>query len=198
VIKASLLASVFGFISMTLAANLFWVLITSGFFVLSNSMFRPGVTSLTSKKADIGQGAAMGLSNSYMSLGRILGPLWAGNVLDIDLHYPFITGAVIMLIAFIASLFFLPAEKKDLPALDAESGGERWKFETGGEVATSPAVAGDTVYFGSNDTYFYALDTGSGVERWKFKVGDTITSSPAVAGGVIYFGSDDGYLYALQ
>jgi DHA1 family multidrug resistance protein-like MFS transporter len=120
VIKASLLASVFGFISMTLATNLFWVLITSGFFVLSNSMFRPGVTSLTSKKADIGQGAAMGLSNSYMSLGRILGPLWAGNVLDIDLHYPFITGAVIMLIAFIASLFFLPSEKKDIPSLGVE------------------------------------------------------------------------------
>lgn len=108
VIRASLFASVLGFLSMLAAPNLVWVLVTSGFFVLSNSMLRPGVASLTSKRADIPQGAAMGLSNAYMSLGRIVGPLWAGNVLDLNLSYPFVTGAFIMLVAGVASLFYLP------------------------------------------------------------------------------------------
>lgn len=110
VIKASLFASIFGFLSMLLAPNLIWALITSGFFVFSNAMLRPGVASLTSKRADIGQGAAMGLSNAFMSLGRIVGPLWAGNALDVNLNFPFLTGALIMLIGFIASLVYLPKE----------------------------------------------------------------------------------------
>jgi len=110
VIRASLFASVLGFLSLLTAPNLGWVLVTSGFFVLSNSMLRPGVASLTSKRADIGQGAAMGLSNAFMSLGRILGPLWAGNALDLNLSYPFLTGALVMLTAFVASLFYLPKE----------------------------------------------------------------------------------------
>lgn len=112
VIRASLFASVLGFLSMLAAPNLGWVLATSGFFVLSNSMLRPGVASLTSKRADIPQGAAMGLSNAYMSLGRIVGPLWAGNVLDLNLSYPFLTGAFIMLAAGVASLFYLPRNEK--------------------------------------------------------------------------------------
>jgi len=113
VIKGSLLASIFGFLSMLLASNLFWALITSGFFVLSNAMLRPGVASLTSKRANMGQGTAMGLSNAFMSLGRILGPLWAGNALDVNLNFPFLTGALIMLIGFVASLFYLPDEADD-------------------------------------------------------------------------------------
>ena len=112
VIRASLFASVLGFLSMLAAPNLGWVLVTCGFFVLSNSMLRPGVASLTSKRADIPQGAAMGLSNAYMSLGRIVGPLWAGNVLDLNLSYPFLTGALIMLIAGVASMFYLSHNPK--------------------------------------------------------------------------------------
>jgi DHA1 family multidrug resistance protein-like MFS transporter len=122
VIKASLIASVFGFLLMLVATTLGAVLFTTGFFVLSNSMLRPGVSSLTSKRADFGQGAAMGISNSFMSLGRIVGPLWAGNALDLNLSYPFITGAAIMLIAFAASLFFLPhAEGPAAPAMETSS-----------------------------------------------------------------------------
>lgn len=119
VIRASLFASVIGFLAMLAAPDLGWVLVTCGFFVLSNSMLRPGVASLTSKRADIPQGAAMGLSNSFMSLGRIAGPLWAGNALDLNLAYPFLTGAFIMLAAGVASLFYLT--RKERPAAETVS-----------------------------------------------------------------------------
>ena len=48
-----------------------------------------------------------------MSLGRVVGPIWAGVVIDINLYYPFITGAAVMLIGFIASLVYL---RRDTPA----------------------------------------------------------------------------------
>jgi DHA1 family multidrug resistance protein-like MFS transporter len=70
------------------------------------------VSSLTSKRAEIQQGMAMGLSNSFMSLGRIIGPLWAGFVFDLNLIYPYITGAVTMLVGFIISIIWL---KRDEP-----------------------------------------------------------------------------------
>lgn len=112
VIKASLIGSAVGFLLMLTATNLTTVMLTTGVFVLSNSMLRPGVASLISKKAVQGQGIAMGLNNSFMSLGRILGPIWAGAVLDINLSYPYITGAFIMALGFVAAVVFLRGETK--------------------------------------------------------------------------------------
>ena len=118
VIKVSLIASVAGFLVMLLANNLTTVILTSSFFVLANAMLRPAVSSLISQRTTQGQGIAMGLNNAYMSLGRVIGPIWAGIVIDINLYYPFITGAAVMLIGFIASLVYL---RRDTPAQIAES-----------------------------------------------------------------------------
>jgi len=107
VIKASLIASVAGFLVMLLAHNLTTVILTAAFFILANAMLRPAVSSLISQRTTQGQGIAMGLNNAYMSLGRVVGPLWAGAVIDINISFPFITGAAIMLIGFIASLIYL-------------------------------------------------------------------------------------------
>jgi len=49
----------------------------------------------------------MGLSNSFMSLGRIFGPLWAGTIYDVNLSLPYLSGSLFMFIGFIASLIFL-------------------------------------------------------------------------------------------
>ena len=107
VIKTSLIASSFGFLLMLTATDLTTVMLTTGFFVMSNAMLRPSIASLISKRATQGQGIAMGLNNSFMSLGRIIGPIWAGTALDMNLSYPYITGAFIMAFGFIASLKFL-------------------------------------------------------------------------------------------
>ncbi|OQY35416.1 MAG: hypothetical protein B6I38_01510 [Anaerolineaceae bacterium 4572_5.1] len=114
VIKTSLVASSVGFLLMLTATNLPTVMLTTGLFVVSNAMLRPGVASLISKRAEQGQGIAMGLNNSFMSLGRIVGPIWAGTVLDINLSYPYITGAFIMALGFVAALFFLQREPEQI------------------------------------------------------------------------------------
>jgi outer membrane protein assembly factor BamB len=76
--------------------------------------------------------------------------------------------------------------------------GVKWKFETGGEVWSSPVAAAGVIYFGSDDDHLYAVDANSGEERWEFKTGDDVRSSAAIAGGIVYFDSFDGYLYAVD
>jgi DHA1 family multidrug resistance protein-like MFS transporter len=49
----------------------------------------------------------MGLSNSFVSLGRIIGPLLAGFVFDLNIQLPYLTGAAVMGAGFIISLFVL-------------------------------------------------------------------------------------------
>jgi DHA1 family multidrug resistance protein-like MFS transporter len=120
VTKVSLFASIFGFLCMLLARDLFTVIFTTSLFILSNSMLRPSVSSLISKRAQSGQGQAMGLNNAFMSLGRVIGPLWAGKALDMNINFPFITGSVIMVIGFIASMFFLQNDGGAIKIVDGQ------------------------------------------------------------------------------
>jgi DHA1 family multidrug resistance protein-like MFS transporter len=110
IIRASLISSAFAFGLMTQARNLPQVLLTVSFFVLSNAMLNPAVNSLISRRTLSAQGITMGLANSFLSLGRIVGPLWAGFVFDQNLNLPYWTGALIMLIGFGISLFSLKSD----------------------------------------------------------------------------------------
>ncbi|MBA7677276.1 putative protein YxaL [subsurface metagenome] len=74
----------------------------------------------------------------------------------------------------------------------------KWVFSTGAPIHSSPAVAGGTVYIGSQDFKLYALDAATGAKFWEYKTGGWIESSPAIVNGVVYFGSNDGRLYALD
>jgi DHA1 family multidrug resistance protein-like MFS transporter len=107
VIKASLLAGAAGFVLLLLADTYVTVLLTTGLFVLITTFLRPAIHSLTSQRAMIGQGAAMGLSNSCVSLGRVAGPIWAGAIFDLNPNYPYICGAAILLIGFVMSVIWI-------------------------------------------------------------------------------------------
>jgi DHA1 family multidrug resistance protein-like MFS transporter len=49
----------------------------------------------------------MGLSNSFVSLGRIVGPILGGLVLDINLNLPYLSGAGFMLLGFLMSALWI-------------------------------------------------------------------------------------------
>ena len=62
----------------------------------------------------------------YMeSLGRIVGPLWAGFDYDINLIFPYISGAAIMVVGFLVSLLWLKEDESVTVA--------------GGEVGQTPS-----------------------------------------------------------
>jgi DHA1 family multidrug resistance protein-like MFS transporter len=107
VVRASLIGSAVGFALMLLPDSFVGVMATACFFIISNAMLRPGVASLVSRRAPGGQGVAMGLHNAFMSLGRIFGPVWAGSAFDLNLSYPYLSGAAVMLLGFFVSLVWL-------------------------------------------------------------------------------------------
>src|SRR5512136_2838906 len=113
VIKTSLLTGSVGFLVLLLANTYPTILLATGFFVLSKTFLRPAVLSLTSKQATIGQGAAMGLSNSFMSLVRIVGPIWAGFIFDVNFDYPYLSGAAILFVGFLISLVWVTQGRKE-------------------------------------------------------------------------------------
>jgi serine/threonine protein kinase len=73
-----------------------------------------------------------------------------------------------------------------------------WKFETGDEVRSSPAVRDDLLYIGSYDKHLYCLDTKSGAVRWKRATEGGISSSPAASGDLVVVGSEDGVIYGME
>ena len=103
-IQASLLAGSAGFLVLLAAWDFPSTLAATGFFILSKTLLRPAALALISKKAKGEQGAAMGLSNSFMSLGRILGPIWAGLAFDLGQSIPYLSGSLLMLAGFLVSL----------------------------------------------------------------------------------------------
>lgn len=107
VIKFSLIGSSIGFLIMLAANSDLTLYVTVGLFVLANAMLRPGIASLVSTEAEGGQGTALGLANSFMSLGRIVGPIWAGMMFDINISYPYLSGAIVFLLLYIISFNWL-------------------------------------------------------------------------------------------
>jgi eukaryotic-like serine/threonine-protein kinase len=64
-----------------------------------------------------------------------------------------------------------------------------WRFETGGEVYASPAIADGVIYLTSKSGFLYAVDAGTGEQRWRYQLGDyVVRSSPAIVDGVVYVG----------
>src|SRR5207302_9059260 len=85
----------------------------------------------------------------------------------------------------------------DSAAVDAFSG-VKWKFQTGGQVISSPVVADGTVYVGSSDHNVYAIDAETGAQKWKFKTGSRVSSTAAISDASVFFGSYDGNFYAAD
>ena len=104
ILRGSLLTSGSGFLAMTRAQRYTEVILATLFFVLGNALLRPALASLISKRTTSGQGMAMGLNNAFMSLGRILGPAWAGAAFDWGIQIPYYSGAIIMAFGLLISL----------------------------------------------------------------------------------------------
>jgi len=107
VIKASMLAGAVGYLVLLAAFDYATILLATGVFVLSKTVLRPALLALISRRAELGQGAAMGLGNTFLSLGRVIGPLWAGFIFDVRLTLPYLSGAAILALGFVLSLIWI-------------------------------------------------------------------------------------------
>ncbi len=95
-------------------------------------------------------------------------------------------------------LMFVGANNGRLFCFDTVSHLPVWTFDTDGEIKSTPAVSGDTVYVTSWDSKLHAVAMDTGIERFSFPTGDVSMSSPTVFEGRVYFGSHDTQLYAVD
>jgi predicted MFS family arabinose efflux permease len=73
-------------------------------FVLAISLIGPPLNSFISGYAGEHQGAVMGMNGASTSLGKALGPLWGGYIYDVDVTYPFFSGAATLALGLLVSL----------------------------------------------------------------------------------------------
>ena len=73
-----------------------------------------------------------------------------------------------------------------------------WKFKTGGDIKSSPAIDAGLVFIGSADANVYAVDLEKGHKVWEYQTGDAIEATPCVVDGGVFVGSSDSFLYALD
>ena len=84
-------------------------------------------------------------------------------------------------------------------ALFAQEGTQKWVFDTGGGIFSSPAIGDEgIIYVGSGDDHLYAIQP-DGTQKWRFNTGGNVNQPPAVADdGTIYVGTSDGKVVALN
>ncbi|MGG6310936.1 MFS transporter [Paenibacillus macerans] len=92
-------------ILLTLFVHRYWLIFLVTFLVfLSIDILRPAVGTQLSKMAGDQQGYVAGLNSAYTSLGNVAGPLVAGFLFDIDIRYPYVSAAIVLIICFVLAL----------------------------------------------------------------------------------------------
>ena len=90
IILVGLLLNVIGMMLFLYAFNFVTLTIYLTITGIGNQLIRPTNTSWISKQTDIGQGAAIGIMDAFLSLGRILGPLLGGWLYEKSTHPSFV------------------------------------------------------------------------------------------------------------
>ena len=83
-------------------------------------------------------------------------------------------------------------------ALSVNTGAVIWSAVPTAGFYGSPAIAGNSVYVGSDAAIFYALNITTGATLWSATLGSGIYSSPVVSAGVVYIACNDDKVYALS
>ena len=67
-----------------------------------------------------------------------------------------------------------------------------WRFDSGGELYSSPAISGDKLVIGSKSGFLYGLNAVTGEQVWSRDLGEYIVrSTPAILEDVVYL--NNGY-----
>ncbi len=106
-IKIGLFGGAIGFVLVALAMDYITTMLALGFFILALALIGPALNSYISNFAGESQGTVMGLNSAMNSLGRVVGPLWGGYIYDINIEYPFFSGAATLLLGLAVSLLGL-------------------------------------------------------------------------------------------
>jgi len=74
----------------------------------------------------------------------------------------------------------------------------KWTFKAQSGIYSSPLIDNNTVFFGSNDSVFYALNKETGKQTWSYKAKGAIKSKAAIFNSLVVFNDSKGYITALN
>ncbi|MCY4404447.1 MAG: MFS transporter [Candidatus Poribacteria bacterium] len=86
IIVTGLLLNAFGMVLLLFSINFTTITVFLTITGIGNQLIRPTNTSWISKQTHIGHGAAIGIMDGFLGLGRILGPLLGGLLYDQSAH----------------------------------------------------------------------------------------------------------------
>ncbi|MCM3455156.1 MFS transporter [Heyndrickxia oleronia] len=112
VIQAGIIVSTIGFVLILLVNSFTTAAIFLTIFGLGNGVIRPCVSALLTKKSTAGHGSATGLLSSFDSFGRIIGPPLGGWLFSITAGLPYISGAILSILALILYQVYRIKEKQ--------------------------------------------------------------------------------------
>lgn len=90
--------SAIGLLLVMLASSRMTLILATAVFMVGNSVMGPTCSSLATKNATTGQGASLGLLQSFGSLGRIVGPVLGGALYGVNMRLPYLIGATTLLL----------------------------------------------------------------------------------------------------
>lgn len=85
-------------VASTMVSSFLAALVVTCFIFLAFDLLRPALSTFLSKAGGNQQGFVAGMNSTYTSLGNIVGPAMAGILFDVNIHYPYLFAAVILVI----------------------------------------------------------------------------------------------------
>lgn len=103
-IGAGFAGAALGFLGVAIAGSVPAIIGAVCLGSIAMAMIRPSLAALNSRITTVGYGVSLGLQTSFDSLGRTLGPLWAGGLYKVAPMAPFVAAAVVYAVAVAATL----------------------------------------------------------------------------------------------
>jgi len=103
-IRAGFVAGAAGFVMVALAGSVATITAAVCMTSLAMAFLRPSLAALNSRTTRLGYGTSLGMQTSFDSLGRALGPLWAGTLYGVVHIGPFLGAAAVYLVAALGAL----------------------------------------------------------------------------------------------
>lgn len=103
-IRAGFAAGAAGFVAVAMAGSVAAITTAVGLTSMAMALLRPSLAALNSRTTTLGYGTSLGMQTAFDSLGRTLGPLWAGTLYGVDRIGPFAAAAAVYLLAAAGTL----------------------------------------------------------------------------------------------
>jgi len=116
-IGIGLVISAVGMLLILFSSNFWTATLYVVIFGAGNTLIRPLVTSLVTKKSSVGHGISTGLVTSMDNLGRMIGPLAATSMYTANIHLPFLVMAAVTLLSLFLVLGYVHHDKKMAPSV---------------------------------------------------------------------------------